>query len=397
MNEKKLNFQYALINALYYSIQCVAYGYASVFLLDRGLNNSIIGMMLASASILSVFGQSALASFLDRSDKVNEKGLLKIISILVIVFSVIISILVNVPVVLIVMVVLLNASLFIMMPFINSLTFIFEKRGIFLNYGIARGIGSAGYALMSLFLGYFLNIYSPSLLPYFYTIMAVLLFVAINMFRVPKESSDMNAIITDDKAKQQLSLGQFIKKYNKLIPIFLGTILMLMDQSIILSFLIHIIENVGGTTADQGTTMFIQAMAELPTMFAFGWLVKKFSNNTLMKVSAIAFSVKHVCTALVFSIPMLYGISLLQALGNALFTPASVYFIAHAVEEADLNKGQALMTGSMMMAGVFATLVGGVLFDLFPVRIVLVVGAIISVLGTLIVLNGLKSFETVKY
>lgn len=394
MNEKKLNLQYALINALFYSIQCMTYGYASVFLLDKGLNNSIIGIMLASASIISVFGQSILASYLDRSNKVNEKGLLKIISLILIVFSAIVAILGNVPFILIIAVVLLNASLFIMLPFINSLTFIFEKRGIFLNYGIARGVGSAGYALMSLFLGYFLNLYSPSLLPYFYTVMAVIMFAVIDMFKVPKESSDMNAIITDDAAKEQLSIGQFLKKYNTLIPIFLGTILMLMDSSIIASFMIHIVESVGGTTANQGTMMFIQAMAELPTMFAFTWLVKKLTNHRLMQISVIAFSIKNVLTALAVNIPMLYGIALLQAFGYALFTPASVYFIAHAIDEKDLNKGQALMTASMMMSSVFATLVGGVLFDLFPVRIVLVVGAILSVLGTLIILNGLKAFDS---
>jgi PPP family 3-phenylpropionic acid transporter len=129
-------------------------------------------------------------------------------------------------------------------------------------------------------------------------------------------------------------------------------------------------------------------------MFAFTWLVKKLTNHRLMQISVIAFSIKNVLTALAVNIPMLYGISLLQAFGYALFTPASVYFIAHAIDEKDLNKGQALMTASMMMSSVFATLVGGVLFDLFPVRIVLVVGAILSVLGTLIILNGLKAFDS---
>ena len=55
-----------------------------------------------------------------------------------------------------------------MQPFINSLTFAFEKNGIHINFGLARGIGSVAYAVMSLILGNIVAIFSPELLPFFY-------------------------------------------------------------------------------------------------------------------------------------------------------------------------------------------------------------------------------------
>ena len=48
-----------------------------------------------------------------------------------------------------------------------------------------------------------------------------------------------------------------------------------------------------------------------------------------------------------------------------------------------MNKGQALVTGAMTLAGVFASLAGGVLLDALGVSKVLMIGAIISVLGTI--------------
>lgn len=81
---------------------------------------------------------------------------------------------------------------------------------------------------------------------------------------------------------------------------------------------------------------------------------------------------------------MLYFSMITQTLSNALFVPAAVYYVGRKVEEKDLNKGQALIASSMTIGNVFAALCGGVLFDVLPVSKVLLLGAIVSITGTII-------------
>ena len=103
----------------------------------------------------------------------------------------------------------------------------------------------------------------------------------------------------------------------------------------------------------------------------------------MMLISAIFFSVKHIVTYFAMNMFMIYVAKVMQMLAYAVFIPASVYYVSQLVEKHDMNKGQALVTGAMTLAGVFASLAGGVLLDALGVSKVLMIGAIISVLGTI--------------
>ena len=61
-------------------------------------------------------------------------------------------------------------SMMTIQPLLNSLAFLFEKYGIEVNYGLARGLGSAAYALASAVLGYLVEDFGTSMIPLFYII-----------------------------------------------------------------------------------------------------------------------------------------------------------------------------------------------------------------------------------
>ncbi|MFQ9972754.1 MFS transporter, partial [Coprobacillus cateniformis] len=109
----------------------------------------------------------------------------------------------------------------------------------------------------------------------------------------------------------------------------------------------------------------------------------KLGCRQMMLISAIFFSVKHIVTYFAMNMFMIYVAQVMQMLAYAVFIPASVYYVSQLVEKHDMNKGQALVTGAMTLAGVFASLAGGVLLDALGVSKVLMIGAIISVLGTI--------------
>lgn len=74
------------------------------------------------------------------------------------------------------LVILIFACMMSVIPLVNAAAFIYEKFGIKINYGLARGLGSAAYAIISMILGYVLDAFSPTILPLIYFILALLTF-----------------------------------------------------------------------------------------------------------------------------------------------------------------------------------------------------------------------------
>ena len=67
-------------------------------------------------------------------------------------------------------------------PLFNSIAFSFEKYGIEINFGLARGLGSAAYALVSLAVGYIVNDLGASILPIIYIVFNILLTIVVHNF-----------------------------------------------------------------------------------------------------------------------------------------------------------------------------------------------------------------------
>src|SRR5699024_12302306 len=84
-----------------------------------------------------------------------------------------------------VLIVLIFALTQSLLTFINSLAFIYEKFGMYINYGVARGMGSLAYAVMTMALGQVVKFTTPDILPIFYSVFALLLFFSVRSFFLP--------------------------------------------------------------------------------------------------------------------------------------------------------------------------------------------------------------------
>ena len=270
----------------------------------------------------------------------------------------------------------------------NFWTF-FEKYGIQINFGIARGLGSVAYALTSMALGYIVEWFSPDLLPICYVVFNALLFIVVHLFVLPKNAQIVDAdeeSETEAEVQENVSLLKFASKYKKFIVFLLGFVLVYFAHTIINNFFIQIITNVGGNSSDMGNAVFLAAMLELPTMAYFTKLSQKVNCGTLIKASIVLFLAKHAITYLATNMVMIYIAQVLQMGAYALFIPASVYYVNCKVDNKDIVKGQSFVTTSMTMSGVFANIIGGILLDAVGVSEVLLIGVILSLIGAVIVL-----------
>ncbi|MFR7590336.1 MAG: MFS transporter [Longibaculum sp.] len=383
MENKSLDIRYACIHGFYWMICCAMIGYASVFLLDKGFDNTTIGIVLSISNILAVFGQPAVASYMDKTTKLSLRMLISLILVVIIALSLLLCFISGASIVMVVLTIIVFTLMLTMQPFINSLTFAFEKNGIHINFGLARGIGSVAYAVMSLILGNVVAVFSPELLPFFYVGLSLCALVFVYTFYLPGHKDEIVHEEKDTEVHDQLSMGQFMKKYKTFMLLLVATVLLFFDHSVINNFFIQVVNHINGNTADMGNAVFLAAVLELPTMALFTKFQQRLGCKKMMLISAIFFSVKHVLTYFAVNMFMIYVAQVMQMLAYAVFIPASVYYVSQLVEEHDMNKGQALITGAMTLAGVFASLAGGVLLDALGVSKVLMIGAIVSVLGTI--------------
>jgi len=384
---KRMNIRYMLIQAVYYAGFCASIGYASVYLLSKGFSNSEIGTLLAVTNVLSVFLQSALASYADSHKNVRLQTIILWCGVITLAASAVYGFLPAGIGVIIAMVTISFSLTNTLMPLINSLAFAFEKRGFIADYGLGRGVGSLAYALMSVAAGHMARALSPDILPVFYIVFNVLLIISVKMFVLPKNAvAEAVKAESAEKAEQkQLSLPQFARKYKVYILFLIGFVLVYLEHAFINNFYIQILSPIGGTSVEMGYAISLSAVLELPMMAYFTRLTKHFKCVTLLKFSIVMFLVKHLITYFATSIGMIYFASFLQMFAYALMMPAGVYYINERIDAADRVKGQSLFTIAMVAAAMIADLFGGMMLDSIGVHMTLLVCLIITAAGAAVI------------
>ena len=162
-----------MINCFYFFLVCGSVGFANNYLQYKGLDTSVIGVLLTSVSIIALIGQTTMAPIVDKSKVWNEKRFI-IFSLLVASIAYIALIVIPGESILSMIVTVIGlAFATIGVPYLNSLAFIYEKEGYKINYGLGRGVGSAAYAVAALCLGQLIKLKDPSILPVWLLVMAI--------------------------------------------------------------------------------------------------------------------------------------------------------------------------------------------------------------------------------
>ena len=383
---KMLDVKYALTQILYFASFSALMGYASVYLLDQNVSNSLIGTTLALVSVIAVFTQPMVASAVDKK-VVKLQTLVNIILIATVILSVCLYLFKLPTMMLLCVFVGIVTFMMTIQPLLNSMAFLFEKYGIQINYGLARGLGSAAYALASAVLGYLVEDFGTGVIPLFYIIGNILLILVVYTYVIPKNQQLVSQKQEDieEIEQEQLSFFQFCRLYKKFMVFVLGVVLVFFTHTIINNFFIQVITPIGGTESQMGIAVFIAAIVELPAMAMFNIMRRKIDCSTLLKLSVVMFALKHLLTFLATNILMIYAAQVLQIGAYAIFIPASVYYVNEVISKQDLVKGQSMVTVGITASGIIANFAGGILLDAVGVYDLLMIGVIVSIVGGLIV------------
>ncbi len=396
---KQLTIRYAFLQSTYWICQCALYSFAAVYLHAKNFNNIQVGTVLALAAILSIVLQPVVAAFADKTQKISLRYIVIALMITVFLLTFLLYILPESFLLIAVLYILINAISFTLNPLFNSLALEYMNLGIPMNYGLARGIGSIAFAVMSYMLGFFVNRFGAGILISIFLICYCFVILAAFLFKVqlPKSigSVDLNPNSkvsitqgTDSKAQGNAPAGifTFFVKYKKFTFFLLGVAMIFYSHSLINTYLINIMENVGGNSTDMGISLSIAATLELPAMAGFIFIIRKVKCDKLVKISAFFFLIKVIVTWFAPNVFMVHVSQGCQMLSYALFIPASVYYVNSIVDDHDRVKGQAMLGASSMgIAGTIANITGGKILDTLGVSDMLMLGTIVTALGFIIV------------
>jgi PPP family 3-phenylpropionic acid transporter len=386
----ELNLKYALVNAFYFMLVCGSGSYGYNFLKYSEFDTSVIGITLTLVSVLALVLQTYMAPVIDRSEKWNEKKLILTTLIIAIILYAAMLVIPEGSFALLTVCVIGFALTVAGMPFINSLAFAYEQEGKKINYGIGRGIGSAAYAVGGAVIGGLVAWQGGAdemivkIFPYYMIVTGILTVLCLLTMKDPKKVS------AEHTEGSRISYREFFRKYKKITVVIAAMIMLFFCHMMINTYMIDVIKEIGGNTADQGNAIFIQAMAELPTMFLFALILKKFKVNTLMIFASVCYVLKHALICFAPSMPVYYAAMILQMFSYAILIPASVYFAEEHVAPQDRNQGQTVMNAATTIGGLLASLFGGILLSVMSVHGVLLIGLAATVIGAVLMFFGIR-------
>lgn len=397
--------KYSLLQGSFWMSFCVVYTYASVFLLFKGYSNFQIGIIIAIAGMISVILQPVVAGLADRGNKITIRTLIMLLTGIVLGCGGILSVTGLYFLWYSLFYGILLATHQMITPLINAVGMECINRGISVNFGLARGIGSMAYAFMSFLAGNLIEHFSAGAIPILILGCYIFILVAAWQFRFHLEEgrSKNNIQSEEEKSKNNLIRQErnekkaFFVSHKKFFLLLIGVVLLFITHNMLNNYLFQIMVFHNGGSREMGIAAGIAAALELPVMAVFSVVVRKISSGNLLKISGIFFTVK---AFLMFTAPGTVGIYLaqvVQMLGFALFIPASVYYANSHMPKEDRAKGQAFMTAANTAGGVFGSLLGGFLLDKKGVPFMILISVLISAVGTVFALVFAESGRDAEY
>ena len=368
---------------------CPSAGFIAFYLQGNGFGNSMIGVITAVFCLVAVILQPMAGNLCDRIKILTWKRMIILLGLPYVLICIMMFIVKERW-----LIAVLFGSMYIIasiyLPMINTALFAYEREGIKLNFGVARGTGSAMYAIMALLIGNMALRFGTKIIPASGLIIMVLLLCVVSTMPPTKKS------VFESEEYRQTNIISFIRKYPYFSVMLLAVLFIFFSHNIIGTYLLQIVQYLGGNSSNLGTAMFIQAVVEIPVLFTFSFIMSKIKVGNLMILACAGYILRAVLYFVSINIGMIYITQLSQICSFAIIAAASVYFTGTSVREEDHATGQAFMTGMMSAGTVLGSLFGGAILDYVGMRALLSVNILISVIGTGIAIWSVRMMRIKK-
>lgn len=381
MNQRTIG--YSFVQALFWASYGIIIGFVSLYLLDAGFSNSIIGVLIALSGIASAILQPLVADFADKSEKISLRQIILGVGSVTLLCA--IGLLIFRGNYYLTGAFYSSAMVLLQMttPLVSSLGVESTNYDEKFNFGIARGMGSLGYAITVYVMGIFTKNFGAFSVPISMFVAVLLMIVSVVVYPiVPKTTSGQTA----SEKKSSGSAFGFFQKYPRYMLLLLGCILLFLSHIVLNSFTFQIVTAKGGNSSQMGFAMGLASLLEIPILFLFGWMLTKKSCDFWFRITGIFFTLKILGTFLCTNMTGFYLVQIFQPFAWGIITVSSVYYINHIMQQEDSVKGQAYYNVSLTLGNVFGSLICGRILDLLGVNAMLIFGTICATVGAIILL-----------
>lgn len=377
MKKKNYTPLYAVLQALVWGGFGIVISYAVPYFDALGMPEAQSGLILAAISLLSFFAQLVLGELCSRIKHLTLQRLLVALGALMLLCCIALFALpMKLP--LLCAFFCLAALIVQVLPSsVNALGMAGLSGGLSINFGVARGIGSASFAVCSSLTGRLFDTIGNHAVPILHTVIAVSLIVAALLF--PRVS-------TAPQEEKKETSGTSLWKNGRLMLVLIGATLLYISHNCLCNYLNYVSERCGGGKSEQGVCLAIAAFCELPVMFLFTKMLKLGKCNNWLKLSGLFMGLRVLGCLLAPNIGTLYGVQFFQLLGFALFSVSSVIYIDSLVDAKDTVRAQAMLASTCTLSNIIAFLLGGAMIGRFGVNTVLLISVICAAVGTVILI-----------
>ena len=376
--KQNLTARYSITQFSYWAAAMGAASFATTYLLDKGLGSGLIGLLLAVSGLLSCVTSPVMASFADRTKKfILPQMMLALSALCIVCFA--LQLLPGLPVmaagILYILGMWANDAVH---PLLNALNVACDASGYPINFGVARGLGSVASATSALVLGHILARWGSVWMFVFLIFFRVVSMIAIAGF--PKLEKTLSPTGTIDES---CSIFEFFTRYKWYCISILGIGFLGMFHAMTETYLISVMERLGGDSSNVGTALFISCISGSPVVFFYSLFRKRINKENLLKISALTFLLKSVLFCIAPTIGFVYLLELLQTTSYGFLGPTQVFFAGSKVRPADMVKGQAFITAAYSLGCSGGNFAGGQLLNI-SVEAMLFSGVAMALTGTLI-------------
>ncbi|MBQ2612692.1 MAG: MFS transporter [Methanobrevibacter sp.] len=386
MNE---NGKVRILMGTYFSLNCISLSYVVFYLGMFGFQDHTIGTIVSISAVIGFVLQGMLGRIIDTHPKWYWRNLLIVLGIFVLIVCGLILIcqLINIGSLMLggLYAVFIIITLG-MGPLVNTSSFYYTAHGRPVNFGVARGIGSVVFAAVSYIIGVFSAQMGVIFIPIFGVVVS-LLFI-LSTIILPDLGSAYASGDMQSSSKTSLVSRDFIQRNKYFILMALGICMVLILHNIVNSFLIRMVENVGGTSDALGIALAIAAICEIPVLFLYESFVKRFniSSKFLIFLACMFFVIRGILYLFATSVIIIYAVQILQSVTFALLIASKTHYADEGVGEEDKATGQSIMSMTEASGMVLGSAVGGWALSLGGINMMYIVGIGFAVVGSLLVL-----------
>lgn len=360
---KKINLHYTTIQGTFGIGFGALMSFGAVLMLSRGLSNSALGVVTCIAQLLPMLLQPAVTSFAARRQGMTTRKMLMLLTLPILVMAVVMMLAPSSLAVIIAGYTLIFVVINLITPYHNVLMVDFLTRGVEVNYGLGRGVGSGTFALATLVLGFVLEGRDSVLIVPVIGVAMFLQLLCVAAFRYPLPAVEVAA----EEETPAVSRMAILKSRGDFVLLLCAVALLLGVHNVTNVYMVHVIDRVGGAESLMGIILGVSAVTELISMPLFPKLQRKFGIKALLRFAAVFFVVRLVLLLVAPGGGFLYLAAVAQFGSSGILLPAIVYFVAQTLTPEQQTNGQ----GMIHLAG----------YCLGPALITLGVGAVVDMSG----------------